>query len=222
MNNTNYQSGQTLIETLVAAFILVMGISAAVALGVYSLRATNTVSNQLVASGLAREGVEAIKNMRDTNWLQDSLQNNCYDFYSGGSASQPCYQNWLSTVYNIDPGSSQTYALTVDTGLSEYWSLHQTSSDYGLDYLISSRDNGFYGIANNQWKSAQDSNSGFARKITLSTDTFGPFSQSFYERLKVTVDVWWVDRNCPVSNDVPSDSKCKISLETYLTNWKNY
>ncbi len=82
-NNTmQKQNGQTLIETLVASFILVMGITAALTLATYSLGATNNIRQQTIGLGLAREGLEVVKNMRDTNWLRGTSSSDCYDFLS--------------------------------------------------------------------------------------------------------------------------------------------
>lgn len=224
------QGGQTLIETLVAAIVLVMGISAAVGLAVYGLGATTGVSKQLIGIGLAREGVEAVKNMRDTNWLRTNISTNCFDFYTQSSIAN-CYKNWLdgasgSGAYQILTNlvTPQTYNLGFDSTVTDsgnYWVLTPTNTLFGLDYTPnnSSPELGLY----TPNKSTALGTSDFSRKITLSTDSFAPFDLSdLGPRVKVHVDVWWKDKNCPASNDVPASSKCKISLETYLTNWKNF
>jgi len=61
----------TLIETLVAISILAIGI-----LGVFSLISSQISSihyseNRLIASYLAQEGIEIIRNIRDKNWLNN-------------------------------------------------------------------------------------------------------------------------------------------------------
>ena len=54
------------------------------------------ITKQIIATGLAREGIEAVKNMRDTNWLKDTLSvNGCYDFATGQANQANCYVNWL-------------------------------------------------------------------------------------------------------------------------------
>jgi len=62
--------GFTLIETIVAIFLLTVGV-----VGSFSLmqRVTSFASisaSQLVASYLAQEGIEIIRNIRDTNYLE--------------------------------------------------------------------------------------------------------------------------------------------------------
>ena len=64
------RKGFTLIEVIVAIFIMVMG-----AVGVFGLITrtvvfSSSVNSQLVASYLAQEGLEIMRNMRDTNFLK--------------------------------------------------------------------------------------------------------------------------------------------------------
>ncbi len=219
------QAGQTLIETMVAMFILVMGIAAAVGLANYALSASGSVNKQLIAMGLAREGMEAVKNMRDTNWLKTPLSATCFDFYSQTNTSN-CYTNWLNGTgysgYNIDPGTTSTYILKFDQATISYWSLVPEANKFGLNYSTSTPGTGFYNPGIGVLSSAATSD--FSRSITISKDTsFSPFNNaSLGGRVKVTVNVWWKDKHCPVSDTVPSSTKCKVTLNTYLTNWKNY
>ena len=62
--------GFTLIELIIAIFILSVAI-----IGVFSAfslvaELTSAASSRLKASFLAQEGLEIIRNMRDSNWLQ--------------------------------------------------------------------------------------------------------------------------------------------------------
>lgn len=219
------QQGQTLIETMVAALVLTMGISAAVGLAVYGLNATSGISKQLQATGLAREGMEAVKNMRDTNWLRTTLNTDCFDFYTQTSIAS-CYQGWLNgeggqgySIFN-NGAISRTYKLGFNAESKEehmYWDLVETNSEFGLDYSPKDLSTGLF-----KPTSGKVGSSGFSRKITLTTEDFSPFNQTTGPRLKVRVDVWWQDKRCPASSDVPTSNACLITLESYLTNWKNY
>ncbi|MEZ4180634.1 MAG: hypothetical protein R3B41_03970 [Candidatus Doudnabacteria bacterium] len=226
------QSGQTLIETLVAAFVLVMGISASIGLASYSLRATTLSTKQIIAMGLAREGVEAVKNMRDTNWLRSAMTTNCFNYFTQASNAS-CYQNWLSggtALYNIAGATTGTnYRLGIDQAqATAYWKLTSATNNYGLNLNTTNPTYGFYipgTIPTLSGTSVTASNTKFGRRITILQDgTFAPFSSATYlRRVKVSVDVWWADgTRCPVSDTPPTGSKCHIKLETYLTNWKNY
>ena len=64
------QSGFSLLELIVAVFILTVGI-----LGVQALIRENLVlvfhsKNRLTAAYLAQEGIEIVRNIRDTNWVR--------------------------------------------------------------------------------------------------------------------------------------------------------
>lgn len=214
MNFINSQKGQTLIETMVAAFILVMGISAALGLANYSLGATGSIRQRTIAIGLSREGLEVVKNMRDTNWLRGTQSSDCHDFLSG-NATAYCYRGWLDAVYNIAPiGPSGTYTIDYTAGDETPWSLTRGTS-YGLDLDTNPDTHGTYYYPGG-------GNSKFFRKITITQEVFEPFNEDTGPRLKVSSQVWWVDKNCPLTTDVVADSPCLVTLETYLTNWRNF
>lgn len=68
--------GQSLVETMVALTIIVVGIMGAVSLGIYTIRVGYTSLQDVVAESLLREGVEAIRMVRDYNWIQEEAWNN--------------------------------------------------------------------------------------------------------------------------------------------------
>ncbi|MBL8029794.1 MAG: hypothetical protein JNN11_00935 [Candidatus Doudnabacteria bacterium] len=230
---TFFQSGQTLIETLVAIFILVMGIVAALGLAIYALNASSNVTKQIIAIGLTREGVEAVKNMRDTNWLKLSLDTDCYEYVSGSNTAK-CYKNWLDNGgnwnnngndrgYRMDPGGVPTsYRLGLDNSSSnKIWTLNSAGSNWGLDNGLAISNSSFQGLYVPN-TSQPNGTSEFYRKITLTKqNSTGPYRDNL-ERLLVTTQVWWTDKKCPRSVDWPGLGKCSIQLQTYLTNWKNY
>lgn len=222
MRNSTNQTGQTLIETMVAVFILVMGITASLGLANYSLNATSNIRKQIIAMGLAREGIEAVKNMRDTNWLKGSLSSDCYNFYSSDNTTF-CYKDWTgpSGGYSLASG---TYALNLDTSVTGvgYWSLAARANNYGLNLDPSANpQHGIY----NSWTptSHASATSDYARKITISLDnSTAPFNTTTGGRLVVTSQVWWKDKKCPTQEDAVTGNSCMITLQTYLTNWKDY
>jgi hypothetical protein len=224
-NSYKLQKGQSLIETMVAVFILVMGITAALGLANYSLGATTTIRKQIIAMGLAREGIEAVKNMRDTNWLQANVSATCYDYLSGTNVAA-CYPNWLnpgnegSPGYDIRPGD---YALSYDTGTTAvgFWALAARTNNYGLNYDNSaSPQHGLY----SSWTpvSTTNASSDFSRRIVITEDTDAPFDRNLGPRIKVSSQVWWQDKGCPTEEVPSANNNCLITLETYLTNWKDY
>ncbi len=68
-------SGQGLMEVIVAIAIITTGITGTVTLTYSNLRSNETSINQIIAANLAREGIEVVRNIRDENWLQGSVNN---------------------------------------------------------------------------------------------------------------------------------------------------
>lgn len=98
-NFAENQQGQSLIETIVAIFVLTTGLVSGLALAIYSFGASSDILERITATGLAREGVEVVRRMRDSNWLADTLS----DCENG----QKCYEDWLDETYDITKTSGQ-------------------------------------------------------------------------------------------------------------------
>ena len=62
--------GFTLLETTIATFILTAGVLGAFALIQMITAFTSGISSQLAAIYLAQEGIESVRNIRDSNWLE--------------------------------------------------------------------------------------------------------------------------------------------------------
>jgi type II secretory pathway pseudopilin PulG len=236
--------GQTMIETLVAIFMLTMGVSAAVGLAIFALNSSANISKQIIGTGLAREGLEAVKQMRDTNWLKDILSASCYDYTSTpvGQSTAKCYGDWLgengnNTFYCIDPSTGQgnncngnsnniAYYLGFDATSPQYWIFNKEDTNYGMDFndpksTNSWQTSGFYredGTIN-----CMNSKSDYCRRIFISWVSTPPYNQNTGVLLQVRSQVWWMDKKCPRVADWPlATPPCRLELVTYLTNWKNY
>ncbi len=64
------EAGQGLLETVIALSIIITGLTAALALAVSNLSTTSDSGMRVIAGNLAREGAEAVRNIRDSNWLK--------------------------------------------------------------------------------------------------------------------------------------------------------
>ena len=67
---TNYSSGFSLMEVMLSVAILSMGIVASFSLISSSMAKFSSATNKIIASNLAQDGIERVRNVRDTNWLQ--------------------------------------------------------------------------------------------------------------------------------------------------------
>ena len=64
------KKGEIILETIIAMGILAIGITTSSALLSSSIRNMNSSKNRIIAVNIAREGIEAVRNIRDTNWLK--------------------------------------------------------------------------------------------------------------------------------------------------------
>lgn len=110
----NLPRGQTLLESLLAVTVIVIGIVAIVSLFIALNIAGRQNQDQLVASYLAQEGIEVIRNIRDSNWLAQE---------SGKSLDWT--DNWTASAdITAIPLLSFNYV----------WSLSFVPNDYSLLY----------------------------------------------------------------------------------------
>jgi len=64
--------GETLVEVLVSVVVLTTVLTSAFMVLTRAVKANVDVKNRVIAINIAREGVEAVRNIRDTNWLRFS------------------------------------------------------------------------------------------------------------------------------------------------------
>ena len=214
------QSGQTLIETIIAISVLTLALTSGLALAIFSLSSTSRGYNQMVATNLAREGIEVVRMMRDSNWLAGDAKGGAWDLttcsdignrfcYPRAYQQVPSYNGYdLSTGYqriNFNPSSKE-------------WTI-SNPNNFNL-YL---QDDGAYTHQDNNTRSV------YARQIYIQKNTTAPYSaQNDNMELIVRVAVAWRGKECPdfsASQDLIFDSnlqKCRVILEEHMTNWKDY
>jgi hypothetical protein len=248
-NKKKFENGQTLIETLVAIFMLITGITASLGLAIYAFGQSTGVVKQIVAEGLAREGIEAVKNMRDINWLrQTTINSDCYNYVSQAFDSN-CYKDWMGNAgtgyFCLDPtdnsgncngngATTQEYFLGTKGSDSDFWVLKRqrncgSNCNYGL--LLDLTNSGGRGIYNTQTDNGVTCSNGagksdFCRRIVITEISTRPYdktnSQGPGPMLEVKSQVWWTDKKCPRSATWPGLGTCSLELTSYLTNWKDY
>lgn len=64
------QSGQSLLEVIIAVGIIITGVVGTLVLILYTVFTSEASKAQILGVNLAREGVEIIRNIRDSNWLK--------------------------------------------------------------------------------------------------------------------------------------------------------
>lgn len=69
MSKRFFSRGQGLLEGIIAIGVLVTGVISVLTLSTYSLANSEDIEAKLAATNLAREALEAVRIIRDTNWL---------------------------------------------------------------------------------------------------------------------------------------------------------
>ncbi|MEK7138764.1 MAG: prepilin-type N-terminal cleavage/methylation domain-containing protein [Patescibacteria group bacterium] len=64
------QGGFTLIEAMVALVLITIATGPVLMLAVSSINVASRIEHNLIASNLAQEGIEVVRNIRDTNWFR--------------------------------------------------------------------------------------------------------------------------------------------------------
>lgn len=70
--NNGLQKGQGLLETIVAIGVLMTGLISVMTLVISNLTGAREAAMRYQAVNLAREGIELVRNARDSNWLADA------------------------------------------------------------------------------------------------------------------------------------------------------
>jgi len=67
---TSNHRGQSLAEVMVIVFIIIVGLSGTLSLLIFSFGAVQESESRVMAANFAREGIEMVRNIRDTDWLE--------------------------------------------------------------------------------------------------------------------------------------------------------
>lgn len=112
-------NGFTLFETIVAVGLILVGLVAALALITTSLFYVSNVQDRLITANLAAEGIEIVRNIRDSNWLRgvswnSGLTNGDYQAVYDSTAlfaysGQPFLFNSTANLYGYASGAATTY-----------------------------------------------------------------------------------------------------------------
>lgn len=197
---------------------------AGLSLAIYSLTSSATAKNQVIATNLAREGVEVIRMMRDSNWLlaepdptiadpdtTDDVQP-CADL-----ANKSCYPKAFDQPFvDLNAGAwpafvNANYRVVYSTG-TRSWALQATNTNFDL-----------YLQADGTYSTTVVGNSNFAREIKIVFNTTGYSAQN--PEMIVKSIVAWRAKNCTAfaSQDLETlSTPCKILVEEHLTNWRDY
>jgi hypothetical protein len=228
----NLQSGQTLIETIIAIFVLTTALVSSLALVIYVLSNSGLNQNQIIATNLAREGVEIMRKRRDSNWLADDKMGGVYDL-------APCpdieNKNCFPKAHELVVGTNAPPSYDLSSAMDGSHALKfNPNSGFsvltGSNYRLCQHKTGYYGTQ----AGGKDCNgndiipTNYYRSIEIDHIEGGNFpatDANSNTELVIKSIVGWTDKKCPKppGNDPdPAIFQCKIVVEEHLTNWKDY
>lgn len=194
---------ESLIETLAAITVIVIATTSAMVLIRTSLMGNEVIGEKLVAMNLALEGIEAVKNIRDTNYLNfASDAENCWNKLNITDVSQCATAGPAKTIVdgstmvlerNFASGTSRMMSWSLmplsgsRTGALSLYNYHADVNNDGTD-----EDVPFYGKGGLQRTYPGDFTLVDEDAFTRTLDFYypdGPSSDSF----EVTANVAWTD-----------------------------
>lgn len=158
MKTANSKLGFALIEALIAIFVLTIGILAGYALMQSNLVLISQVQSRLIGAYLTQEGIEIVRNIRDTNWLEGGTNPwdeglagcsvGCIVDYNHTNQLDPNLPVYANQYLNIDANGFYSYSpgaltkfkrrITISSSLGGYLEITSRAEwqDRGRDYYI--------------------------------------------------------------------------------------
>ena len=157
--------GFTLLEVLVALFVIIVGLMGGMSAILKTLTLFSFSSSKLTAAYLAQEGIEIVRNVRDTNWLEARTTSNAWDEgldncsagcivdYSYSIITDPNLPAFADQFLNIDGNGFYSYSLGTPTKFQRKIIIQKTGpdrldvavqviwSEKGKSYTFSSQEN---------------------------------------------------------------------------------
>jgi len=141
-NLKGLKKAESLVEVIIAIFVVALGSGVATSLIVSALQANAFSRDNLTALNLAVEGIEAMRAIRDENWLKfSSDKENCWNLRPEENVGQDCTvitakiaSGHYTADLELDPNN---YGWGLPTGISSALDLENNGADnekYQLDY----------------------------------------------------------------------------------------
>lgn len=90
------RQGQGLLETIVAIGVITTGLVSVISLVISNLTTQRESAMRYQAVNLAREGIELVRNTRDSNWLDSSKENAWVGLAEAGDVVVPVFNPTIS------------------------------------------------------------------------------------------------------------------------------
>lgn len=120
---TKKRSGETLLEILIALFVLTTTSGAATFLIIQSNRTSQDIQRNFQARYLSREAFEHLKMIRDTNWIRFANKS-CWDIEF---AQKDCPKQSPKRIVNIAPDDKRAFTLVSGKPGDMYFHLNEVT-----------------------------------------------------------------------------------------------
>lgn len=192
----------SIVEAIVVTLIITVWIIWVFNIYTNAQKLSITSKNRLTASLIARDWIEALTNIRDTNWKIFSANNtNCWNVkdYNANCITDPnlIIQPWSYKIYKSN--NNRWYLYSVSASETRDFDVN-----YRNDYKVMLDSNWLY--TQSWW--TQELIPTFTRELKISYDSTTPANQ----KMKINSIVKWVDNSLKTPH--------KVEFETVLSNWK--
>ncbi len=189
--------GETIMEVMVAVFILSMVLTAILSLITYTTTGQQASEQGIIAQQLAREGIEVARNLRDSDFLAGVATSN---------SLKTSVKNFLTARFTPDTNSwvVVNFGFCLNWNFCPLW-IDPASGSYQHDLVGSSTPFYRYLITDHI---CRDPSNGTESLVTVENTTCGaPLARV---GTRVTSEVRWTDRGATKS----------VKLYDYLYDWK--
>jgi len=210
----------TIIEAIVVMVIIVLWVVWMYQLLWNSQALSIATKNRIIATQIAREWVEAVTNIRDTNWfLYSADYKNCWNVLN---YQEDCiWDDWSSSDPDLDATTydiKEWKSFKVYKNSDDRWILSETTSWWTYDQQSYKDDHKVYLDSNNFY--TQDWTTDnllpvYTREIKINyKDTNGDWTKDSEDEIMEIISlVQW--------SSWDSTKLHKVEIKTYLSNWKN-
>ncbi len=199
--NTESRSGATIVEAMIVLVIVTIGLVGTYELLHGGVKLASSTESRIQAINLAREGIEAVENIRNTNWIKFSSDfENCFDVadYDQGCIGNPSAPKITSGTPSVLLNQNGEWRLSAFTSSGVAYDDRGLSVQYpgalpALDPCQSKRPTGCM--------------TKYFRTVTVSDESIVGM-----KRMRIRSLVTW--------RDASRSAPYQIELEHVLTNWK--
>jgi prepilin-type N-terminal cleavage/methylation domain-containing protein len=145
MEKKRKQNGFTLIEMLIVVFVVGVGLVGALSFFNVNLNNQFEAKNELIASGLAQESVDLVRNIADYNSLNESTglkwyDNLCKQNCNANKTDNQCKNVDINSLSSHDCASSNTESYVCQDANSRYYQCNTSSQMFKRDIEIFGQD----------------------------------------------------------------------------------